>query len=300
VRLPRILAPIALTAVALLGLSACAASAVDSTVPSDYSMAQADRSDMPDAIKKILDSGRITVGTKFDQPLTGLRDDATGRIEGFDAEIARIIAQRIFGDVGEGDNLDFIETVSKNREKYLGYKHHSVVDLVIGTYSISADRQKMVDFAGPYYEAGQSIMTRKGDHIDKVSQLSGKKVCTAKGSTSVENVMKLNKSAKPTILSDYSSCRKALLDKQVDAVTTDNVILYGYADQDPDELEVSKKTFSSEPYGVGIHNNSPEVVKFINDTLKLAFSNGDWQAAFNRTLGAAGVALPKTPKITTD
>lgn len=282
-------------AVAVTALTTgCQAAAVDDTVPSNYAMEQADRADMPAEVRDILDSGRLTIGTKFDQPLTGLRDDATGRIEGFDAEIGRIIAQRIFGSVAEGENLDFIETVPGNREKYLA---DGTVDLVIATYTMTPAREKEVTFAGPYYQAGQAIMTRKGEGIEDVKDLAGKKVCTAEGSTSQDNVAKQSPKAKvDKQLRDWSGCRKALLAEQFDAVSTDDLILYGFASQDPTELEVSEKTFTTEPYGIGMRKGAPGLQKFINETLELAFAkDGDWKTAFDLTLGDAGVPNPGSP-----
>lgn len=286
----------ALLAVAVLAVATatgCQAAAVDDTVPTDYNMEQADRDQMPEEVREILDSGRLTIGSKFDQPLTGLRDEATGRIEGFDAEIGRIIAQRIFGSVAEGENLDFIETISANRETYL---EDGTVDLVIATYTINPERQREVTFAGPYYEAGQAIMTRKGEGIEDVKDLAKKKVCTAQGSTSLDTVAKESPKAKvDKPLRTYSSCRKALLEEEYDAVSTDDVILYGFVSEDPSKLEVSEKTFTTEPYGIGMPKGSAGLQKFINETLELAFDNGDWQTAFDRTLGDAGVPDPDAP-----
>lgn len=291
----------AVLAVAVLSVAVatgCQADTVDDTVPPVYNMEQADRSEMPKEVRDILDSGRLTIGSKFDQPLTGLRDKATGRIEGFDAEIGRIITQRIFGKVAEGENLDFIETVPANREKYL---ENGTVDLVLATYTITPERKKAVTFAGPYYEAGQAIMTRKGEGIEDIKDLSKKKVCTAEGTTSLDNVEKHNPRAnvsKP--MRNWSSCRKALLEKEYDAVSTDDLILYGFLSEDPSKLEISKKTFTTEPYGIGLPKGSTELQKFINETLELAFDNGDWQTAFDSTLDYGEVPNPESPPAITE
>jgi glutamate transport system substrate-binding protein len=291
VRLTRKLAPVAFLVTAMLSVSACADDPRNDDVPTDYVIEQASRSEMPDEIKAIFDSGKLTIGAKFDQPLTGMRDEATGRIEGFDAEIGRILAQRIFGNVAEGDNLFFIETNSGNREDQL---RNDTVDLVVATYTMTDERKEEVDFAGPYYMAGQSILTRKGSDLKKVSDLSGKKVCTASGSTSLDSIEDQNPKADVSEpLRDYSSCLKSMMDGKYDAVSTDNTILYGYANENPSQLRVSKETFTEEPYGVGMPHDSPEMRKFINDTLEMAFENGDWLNAFDRTLGAAAVPEPE-------
>ncbi|HIW63276.1 MAG TPA: glutamate ABC transporter substrate-binding protein [Candidatus Stackebrandtia excrementipullorum] len=272
-----------------------AATSVDMTdVPTDYVMSMAS-DDLPEEIEEIRDRGRLVIGSKFDQPLTGMRDDATGRIEGFDAEIGRILAQRIFGYAAEGENLDFIETTSGNRERYL---KEGTVDIVIATYTITEERKKVVDFAGPYYNAGQSIMTRSDEKVDDVEDLAGKKVCFADGSTSGVTIERLVPDAQTRPMRDYAGCTAALRSGSVDAVSTDNVILYGFAKQYPDEFYISEESFTTESYGVGMAHESPELREFINATLEEAYANGDWDRAFARTLESGGAVRPEEhPKI---
>src|SRR3954464_9653484 len=128
-----------------------------------------------DAIQK---KGKIVVGTKFDQPLFGLKNPTTGKVEGFDVEIANLIAKAIFGPDITG-KVDFVESVSKNREPFI---QNGTVDIVVATYTINATRKQVVDFAGPYFIAHQDIMVKKGDDsIKSVNDLNGKKVCSAQG-----------------------------------------------------------------------------------------------------------------------
>lgn len=293
----RILALAASLPVALLAVTGCqAATSVDMTdVPTDYVIEMASDEDLPDEIAEIRDRGRLVIGSKFDQPLTGLRDDATGRIEGFDAEIGRILAQRIFGYAAEGENLDFIETTSNNRERYL---QDETVDLVIATYTITEERKEVVDFAGPYYVAGQSIMTKVGEEVDDVEDLAGKSVCFADGSTSGITIERLVPDAQMRPMRDYANCTDALRSGQVDAVSTDNIILYGFAKQYPGEFHISEELFTTEAYGVGMAHGSPKLREFINATLEEAYSNGDWDRAFSRTLESGGAVRPgEHPKI---
>lgn len=297
VRSRRILALATALPAVLIAVTGCqAATSVDMTdVPTDYVMEMADDEDLPDEIAEIRERGRVVIGAKFDQPLTGLRDQATGRIEGFDAEIGRILAQRIFGYAAEGENLDFIETTSGNRESYL---QDGTVDFVLATYTITEERKDVVDFAGPYYVAGQSIMTRVGEEIDDYEDLAGEDVCFADGSTSGLTIERLVPDAQMRPMRDYASCTAALRSGAVDAVSTDNVILYGFAKQYPGEFHISEELFTSEPYGIGMPQGSPKLREFVNTMLEEAYANGDWDRAFSRTLESGGAAWPdEHPKI---
>ena len=259
-------------------------------------MAQAADDTLPPEIKKIKESGRLLVGTRFDQPLTGLRNEATGRIDGFDAEMGRIIAQRIFGTVEEGTNVEFVETLAQNRTDYL---NQNKVDMVIATFTINEKRKGEVDFGGPYFVAGQDILVRNGNpkNIQSVEDLVGKKVCAAKDSTSAQN-LKSHAGIEVSELKDYSSCVSALEnDETVDAISTDNVILQGFTQSNPNAFEVLNKPFTEEPYGVGLKHGSPALRKFINDTIRESFKNGDWQRAFEITFGHTNMKMPDYPEV---
>ena len=192
-------------------------------------------------------AGTVTVGTKFDQPLFGLKN-LEGKPEGFDVEIAKLIA----GEMGiAADKVNFIESVSANREPFI---QQDKVDFVVATYTINDKRKQVVDFAGPYYVAGQDIMVAKGnpEAIAGPEDLAGKKVCSVTGSTPAENIRTNYPDAELTEFDVYSKCAEALKNGQVQAVTTDNVILLGLISQDPDAFELVGKPFTEEPYGIGV------------------------------------------------
>jgi len=243
-------------------------------------------------------AGKITVGTKFDQPLFGLKNPITGAIEGFDVEIAKIMAQGIFGGSLDdaAKHINFVETVSKVRESVI---QEGKVDLVVATYTINPTRKQVVDFAGPYYVAGQDIMVRKDDtSIKGVTDLNGKKVCSVLGSTSLANVQAKAPQADLSITFDtYSKCAEALKDGRVQAETTDNVILLGLIKDNKDAFKLVGNPFTTEPYGIGIKKGDDAFRSFLNDRLEAAYKDGSWRAAFDRTVGGAGVAAPNPPSV---
>lgn len=239
--------------------------------------------------------GSITVGTKFDQPLFGLKNPTNNEIEGFDVEIAKLIADGIFGD-SEG-KVEFVETPSKVRETRI---EQGRVDMVVATYTINDDRKQQVGFAGPYYTAGQDIMVRADDDsITGVEDLNGKKVCSVQGSTSIDNVREQAPDADLSITFDvYSLCAEALSDGRVDAVSTDNVILLGLIDDaDPDTFALVGNPFTEEPYGIGVKKADTEFRNFINDRLEEIYADGSWAEAFESTVGVVEEETPEPPAV---
>jgi len=260
-----------------LALSACAEDAQTSTGPT---------------VADLTDAGSITIGTKFDQPGFGFVNPATNEPEGFDIEIGEIIA----ADLGIAPaDITWVEVVSNERETAI---QEGAVDLIIATYTINDQRKEEISFAGPYLLAGQDLMVAKGnpEAISGPEDLAGKVVCSVNGATSAQNIEADYPEAELTLLDDYSACAQALKDGQVDAVTSDNVVLYGFAAEDPDAFEVVGKTFSEEPYGIGMPQQSTELRNAINDTLEASFADGSWLTAWEATAGQF-MPAPTPPEV---
>jgi glutamate transport system substrate-binding protein len=194
------------------------------------------------------------------------------------------------------DNITWVETVSANREPFI---QQGKVDFVVATYTINDKRKQVVDFAGPYYEAGQDIMVAKGnpEAIKGPEDLAGKKVCSVTGSTPAENIRTNYPEADLTEFDVYSKCAEALKNGQVQAVTTDNVILLGLISQDQEAFELVNKPFTKEPYGIGVKKGDTEFRNFINDTLEKIEQDGRWLKAWDATAGKVAPEKPTPPTI---
>jgi glutamate transport system substrate-binding protein len=239
------------------------------------------------SVQAIKDKGKLVVGTKFDQPGFGLQNPTTQQVEGFDAEIARLVSIKIFG---VPDKVEFKEAKTAVREQVV---QNGEVDLVVATYTINAARKEKIDFAGPYFQAGQDILVRKDNtSISGVADLAGKRVCTQQNSTSLKNLQDKVPGLKPQTLDSYALCAEGVKDGTYDALSTDNVILLGLVSKSPDELKVVNKPFTTEPYGIGVKKGDTALRSFVNDALQEIFANGDWDKAWAKT---AGQFLPQAP-----
>jgi glutamate transport system substrate-binding protein len=242
---------------------------------------------------RLAEAGTITIGTKFDQPGFGLANPQ-GVPEGFDVEVAKIVA----GGLGIApEDIQWKETVSANRESFI---QNGDVDIVVATYTINDARKQLIDFAGPYYVAGQDIMVATGNPlgIQGPDDLAGKRVCSVEGSTPAQNIRDNYPEAQLTLFDVYSKCADALRNGQVDAVTTDNVILTGLVQGGQGAFELVGNPFTQEPYGIGLKKGDDDFRGYINDTLEQSFQDGSWAAAWDRTAGAiTGEPAPEPPTI---
>lgn len=237
--------------------------------------------------------GRLRIGTKFDQPGFGQRNPSTGELEGFDIEMAKLVAAGIFGD-DKSERMEFVEAISKNREPLI---QEGRVDIVVQTYTITDARKQVIDFAGPYFVAHQDIMVRSDETaIRSVQDLNGRKVCTIQGTTSTKNVEARAPQADLSITLDSSTkCAAALTDKRVDAVSTDDIILAGLAGASGGALKLANAPFTDEPAGIGLRKGDTAFREFVNGRLEAVFADGSWMRAFERTLGRIGLGVPASP-----
>ena len=226
----------------------------------------------------------LTIGIKYDQPGLGQKDGET--FKGLDVDVARYVAKEMgFAD----DKVVFKETPSAQRETAI---QGGQVALIFATYSITDARKEKVSFAGPYFIAGQDLLVAADNtDITGPDTMNGKTLCSVTGSTPAEKIKKEYATTVKLFEQDtYSKCVEALVGGTVDAVTTDNVILAGFAAQPQyaGKLKVVGKPFSEEKYGVGLKKGDTELCGKVNAALEKMVSDGSWQKAVDDNVGPAG------------
>lgn len=233
----------------------------------------------------------ITIGVKYDQPGLALKNP-DGTLSGFDIDVAKYVAH----ELGYTDSqITFKEVKSADRETNL---MNGVDDMIVATYSMTAARQQKVDQVGPYYLAHQDLLIRTADtSITGPGSLKNKKLCSVKGSTSAQKV-KDNFASLVQLqeYGSYSECIPALLNKAVDAVTTDDAILRGFAAQHPDQLKVVGQGFSDENYGIGLKKGSALKSK-VRAAIQKMETSGAWATSLTTTLKLTASQVPTPPAL---
>ncbi|MBY0146432.1 transporter substrate-binding domain-containing protein [Neobacillus niacini] len=223
-----------------------------------------------DVLAQIKEDKKVVFGVKHDTRLFGLKNPSTGEVEGFDIDLSKALAEEIFGkDV----KSEFVEVTSKTR---VGLLNNGKVDAVVATMTITEERKKEVDFTDVYFDAGQSLLVKKGSKIQSIDDLKkDTKVLAVKGSTSSINIRE--KAPETTVLEfeNYAEAFTALKAGKGDALTTDDSILYGMAEEDP-SFELVGGTFTEEPYGIAVKKGNTELVDELNKALKSLKDSGKY------------------------
>jgi glutamate transport system substrate-binding protein len=234
----------------------------------------------------IVGAQSLRIGVKADQPGLGLRLP-DGRFVGFDVDVARYVAAKLGV---RPDHITFVPVTSATRETAL---ENGSVDMVFATYSITPERETKVTFGGPYYVAHQDTMVRRGDiTIRNVHDLKGKRLCAVAGSNSWKRVtQELNIAATLVSATSYSDCVAMLLDRRVDAVSTDDLILAGFAAREGSAIRIVNAPFSDERYGIGIKKGDSGACEAVNRAVSEMYLDGTAAALLHKWFGKTGLQL---------
>jgi polar amino acid transport system substrate-binding protein len=234
--------------------------------------------------------GRLIVGLDIGSNLFSFRDPITGEISGFDVDIAGEVARDIFGGPS---HVEYRILASDERVTAL---QQSEVDVVVKTMTITCERRKLVNFSTVYLDANQRILAPRDSPIAKVADLSGKRVCVARGTTSLHRIREI--APPPVIVSvvNWADCLVALQQREIDAVSTDDSILAGLVEEDP-YLHIVGPNMATQPYGIGINLTDTGLVRFVNGTLERIRRDGTWNTLYRKWLTVLGPApAPPTPR----
>ncbi|MFE7084433.1 transporter substrate-binding domain-containing protein [Priestia megaterium] len=229
-----------------------------------------------DTLASIKDRDKIIFGVKTDTRLFGLKNPSSGDIEGFDIDISKQLAKDILGDEKKAE---FKEVTSKTRIPML---QNGDIDAITATMTITDERKKEVDFSDVYFEAGQSLLVKKGSSIKSTEDLGkGSNVLAVKGSTSSQNIREKAPDASVLEFENYAEAFTALKAGQGDALTTDNAILYGMADENK-QYQLTGETFTDEPYGIAVKKGQSGLIKEINASLKKMKADGRYEKIYKK------------------
>ena len=228
--------------------------------------------------------GTLVVGVSADTLRMGSRNPLTGQIEGFDIDMARAVAQAIFGDAGK---VQFrVITAGQRIDVLTGHQ----VDLVARAFSITCPRWQQVAFSAEYFHAGQKVLVPVSSAATGLADLAGAKVCAPSGTTTLTKLADYRKiTAVPA--ATHTACLALFEQGAVDAITGDDTVLAGLAAQDP-YAKVVGQAISDEPYGLGVPGDQVDMVRFVNAVLAQVEADGRWAASYQRWLAVLGPAPP--------
>ena len=241
------------------------------------------RAEADEAVANIRERGRLIVGLDIGSNLFSFRDPITGEITGFDVDIAGEIARDIFGTPAQ---VEYRILSSADRIAAL---QNNEVDVVVKTMTITCDRKKQVNFSTVYLLANQRILAARDSNIRQPADLSGRRVCVVKGTTSLSRIQQISPSPIIVATVTWADCLVALQQGQVDAVSTDDAILAGLVAQDP-YLHIVGPSLNEEPYGIGINLENTGLVRFVNGTLERIRRDGTWNTLYRKWLTVLGPA----------
>lgn len=229
-------------------------------------------------LEEIKNRGKLICGVKDSVYLFGFVDPKTNELTGFDVDICKAIGQKL------GVPVEFKTVTSKNRIPMLA---QGSVDILAATMTHKWERDETIDFSITYFMDGQKLLVKKGSGIKSTDDLAGKKVGTAKGSTSEQNIIAAQPKAHVVSFDEYPQAFLAMKQGKVAAVTTDSGILAGLkaSADNPDDYEIVGPFFSPEPYALGLPENDSDFRDFVNKALQQLWLDGSYAPLFEKWMG---------------
>lgn len=245
-----------------------------------FTLTSCGQKSQPNVYQNSKKANKIVWGVKTDTKLFGLINIKNGQTEGFDIDIAKALTKKM---IGKDAKAEFVATTAKTKVPLL--KNNSI-DAVAATMTITPEREKILDFSKPYFGAGQSLLVKKGSKIKGINDLNkdGIRVMAVKGTTAVDNVHKYAPKAKVLELDDYAQAFSALKSGQGVAMTTDNGILFGIAQENPG-YQVVGGAFTNEPYGLSVDKGQTEMRDHINKALDEIKADGTYTKLVQKWFG---------------
>lgn len=248
-------------------------------------------------MRKILDAGRIRVGVSADTYLFGSTNPETGAIEGFDIDLARYVAEKMFGDPSK------VQLVVISAAERLSLLQSGRLDMVARNFSMTCDRWKDIAFSAEYYRSGQTLLVSsdlKGAENATFATVKGLRVCapTATSSLSLLRQQAERYDLKPVEATNHTGCLVKFQQGEADAITGDDTVLAGLAAQDPYTVVSKAKLLTTEPYGLGVNKDNVYLARYLNRAIAEYESSGRWKKSYDTWLAATlGTApAPPTPR----
>ncbi|MEU2947525.1 transporter substrate-binding domain-containing protein [Nocardiopsis alba] len=250
--------------------------------------------------ESLIHADSLVIAVKEDQPRLGDTSE-NGRLEGYDVDVARYIA-----DYMGVEDVEFIGTTSARRDGLLARPESGGsptpetdptgtperADMVVATYSITPERKTRVTFAGPYYVAKQDILVRADDdEVFEARDLEGSTICQGEGSYSTSRItaglgIDVREESK---IESYSRCIELLAEGEVDAVSTDNLILAGFMTEYPGEFRLVNNPFTDEKYGVGLPYGDVAACEVVNEAISTMYRDGTAEELFRKWFDGTGI-----------
>jgi glutamate/aspartate transport system substrate-binding protein len=247
--------------------------------------------DLGTTLKKIKDSGTITVGYREQSLPFSFRGD-DGKPTGYSIDLC----QRIVTGVQQQLKLPKLDVkwVAVTVDTRIPAVVNGTIDLECGSTTTSLSRQEQVDFSHMTFVDGGSLLVKLGSNLATLQDLSGKKIGIIRGTTTegaIRTVLqKVQVTAEIVSVTDHRGGLAALESGSIDAYASDRVILIGLAAtaKDPAQFAIAEQYLSYEPYGFMMRRGDAPFRLAVNRVLSSLYRSGEIVQIYGRWFGKLG------------
>lgn len=227
------------------------------------------------SLNEIRQNKLIRIGVYEAEPPFGKQLE-DGSFEGFEVELAKVLADRIFE--GNGGEIELIPVTNEVRFPML---QKNEADMIVAAVSVTEDRRPLADFSMPYFSVNLGILTKKSSKISSLQEFNEKKLGALKKTTGEAFAMK--KALNMVYCNDSVDCYQKLKSGEIDGYVNNNLFVYAYPILD-DTVEVPLGNLGNTVFlAIAVQKGNETLLNFINQELIKLSKEGFFKEAYANT-----------------
>lgn len=268
------------------------------------SVAQAQ--DLTGTLKKIKDTGTITVGHRESSVPFSYLDDKQQPI-GYAMDLCMKIVDAVKTELKMPNlKMNLQPVTSSNRIPLL---QNGTIDLECGSTTNSTARQQQVSFGPTYFVINVTAAVKKSSNINSIAELNGKTVSTTSGTTSVPLIKAYEKTKNADVKEiygkDHAESFLLMADDRAAAFVMDDILLAGQIanSRNPTDFKIIQESLRQEPYSMMLRKDDPQFKTLVDKTIGGVMKSGEIEKIyfkwFQSPIPPKGINInfPMTPAI---
>jgi len=245
-----------------------------------------------DTMDRIEKTGKLRVGLREGSVPFSYMDPKAGKKVGFSVDMAHVFAEYLSKHFGKEITVEPFTVSPKTR---IPMTSTGTVDIVCGSSTHTAERDKVVDFTMPFFFSDQTFLVAKDMEVTNLQDLNGKVVGAARGTTNIKNLRKLVekgefKPADILVTKDHPAGMLALRTGKIDAYSTERTLLEGIRmkARNPENWKTIGLSLTYEPYAYIVRENDSTFRNFINNAMVWSIKTGKFYELYDKWMGPDG------------
>lgn len=156
------------------------------------------------------------------------------------------------------------------------------MDLACSSITITPEREAVIDFTNPYFEANQACIVNKSSGYTSLSDLEGKKIGAQTGTTGYSWASEHIGAIEIQGCGQISEGLQSLQAGNIEALILDAPIAEYHTQNNFKEMKLISVIPTGEQYGFAVSKDNPALKAAVNKSLRNIIDNGTYEKIFKK------------------